>query len=141
MPVNSPGINIFANTPPLTEAQTTGRVFFVGSTAVPGGVAGVNASGAYGNSPQRPFATTDYAIGECTASRGDTIYVLPGHAEATVTGTIAMDVAAVRIIGLGIGTNRPTLTFTGTGGVIALSAINCEWRTSSTSATSPLRPA
>lgn len=122
----NPGINIFANTPPLTEAQTTGRVFFVGSTAVPGGVVGVNASGAYGNTPQRPFLTFDYAQGECTANRSDTVYGLPGHAE-TVAGTIAVDVAGVRNIGLGIAANRPVFTFDTTTDVVAISAANCEW--------------
>lgn len=126
MPVNTSGVSLFSGIPPLTEAQTTGRVFFVGNstTYVPAGVAGVD-SGAYGDTPARPFATWDFAVGQCTAGRGDTIYVLPGHAE-TVAGTIAVDVASIRTIGLGVGGNRPTLTFDTTTDVVAVSAANCE---------------
>jgi len=61
----------------------------------------------------QPFVTIDFAIGRCTANAGDIIYVAPGHTE-TVTGAggIALDVAGVRIIGLGQGDLRPTVTFT-----------------------------
>lgn len=105
------GINVFAGIPPLTHAPTTGRVFFVGnsSTYVPGGIAGVDHT-SYGDTPYRPFATIDYAIGQCTASRGDVIYVLPGHSETiTAAGGIDADVIGIKIIGLGEGRNRPTV--------------------------------
>ncbi len=129
MGASNPGLNLFANQPllPGDAGAGTGQVFWVGnsSTPVPGGVTGVDSAGAYGDSPQKPFATKDYAIGQCTAGRGDTIYILPGHAE-TITGTIAADVAGVRLIGLGVGQNRPTFTFTNTAGVLALSAANVE---------------
>lgn len=56
-----------------------------------------------------PFATLDYAIGRCTASRGDIICVKPGYTdEITAAGTIAADVAGVSILGLGMGSLRPT---------------------------------
>lgn len=60
-----------------------------------------------------PFSTIDYAIGACTASRGDNIIVLPGHA-ATVTAAagIDADVAGITILGLGDGSLTPTITFT-----------------------------
>lgn len=57
-----------------------------------------------------PFATLDYAIGKCTADKGDVIVVRPGHAETTTA--IAADVAGVRIIGLGAGRNKPVFTAT-----------------------------
>ncbi len=127
MGIRNAGVSIFAGIPPIPDVPVTGRVFFVGnsSTYVPGGVAGVDDIGGHGDTPYRPFATIDYAIGQCTAGRGDTIYVLPGHAE-TVAGTIALDVAGVRIIGLGVAANRPTLTFDTTSDVLAVSAANCE---------------
>ena len=60
-----------------------------------------------------PFATLDYAIGRCTANRGDVIFIKPGHAESIASGTqLNFDVAGVAIIGLGFGTKRPTFTFT-----------------------------
>lgn len=89
-----------------------GKVFYVNnSTVLPdGGVGGQDGNtGTY----QRPFATLDYAIGKCTAGRGDIIFIMPGHAETiTSATTIALDVAGVAIVGLGHGTSRPTFTFT-----------------------------
>lgn len=60
-----------------------------------------------------PFATLEYAIDRCTANRGDLIIVKPGHAESIIDATsLAFDVAGVAIVGLGVGTKRPTLTYT-----------------------------
>lgn len=125
MGVNVPGLNIFAS-PYLSEDlfATTGRVFYVGNgTAVPGGVTGVDAAGV-GDSPKQPFATWDFAIGQCEASRGDLIIVLPGHAE-TITTAVALDVAGVRTVGLGWGRLRPTFTASGAIDCVNVSAANC----------------
>lgn len=60
-----------------------------------------------------PFATLDYAIGQCTANRGDMIFIKPGHAESVASATaLNFDVAGVQIIGLGTGSKRPTFTLT-----------------------------
>lgn len=126
MPVTTiAGLHLFGGTPPLSDDlwATTGRVFFVGSVACPGGVVGVD-SGAVGHRPQEPFATLDFAIGQCTASRGDTIVVLPGHAE-TQTAAITLDIAGVRVIGLGSGRNRPAFTRNGAVDLIDVTAANC----------------
>ena len=122
-----PGLHLFGGHPPLTGGTSTGRVFWVGNAAtyVPGGIAGVDDIGGYGQSPQAPFATLDYAIGQCVGGRGDTIFVLEGHAE-TVAGTIAADVAGIKLRGLGVGANRPTLTFDGTADLLEISAANIE---------------
>jgi hypothetical protein len=94
-----------------------GDIYFVHSGT------GVNAAG-YGNSPDAPVATVDYAIGLCTAGKGDVIYVMPGHAETTTA--IALDVAGVKIVGLGYGANRPTLTATTAAtDLINVTAANC----------------
>lgn len=106
------GLNLFAGIPPLADIQTTGRVFFLGNstTYVPGGIAGVDHT-SYGDTPQRPFATWDYAVSQCTANRGDVIVINPAHAETIATATaLDIDVAGVRTIGLGTGANRPTFT-------------------------------
>lgn len=72
-----------------------------------------------------PFSTLDYAFSRCTASRGDVIVVLPGHAETTLN--IGADVAGVRVLGLGYGRNRPTFTSSGTAAdLLAVSAANIE---------------
>lgn len=87
-----------------------GTVFFVGSAAIPGGSAGSDAAGR-GRNPAKPLATIDYAVGLCTANKGDVIYVLPGHNEGLGDAQIAVDVAGVSIIGLGKGTYRPRIDF------------------------------
>jgi hypothetical protein len=56
----------------------------------------------------RPFATIDYAIGQCTASAGDVIYVGPFHSE-TITSSITMDVIGVKIRGIRYGNQMPTV--------------------------------
>lgn len=83
-----------------------GAIFFVHATT------GTNGAG-YGQNPDSPVASLDYAVGLCTASQGDTIYLLPGHAESLTTATsLTMDVAGVKVIGLGSGALRPTFTIT-----------------------------
>lgn len=95
-----------------------GAIFFVHSGT------GVNGAG-YGLNPDAPLATIDYAIGLCTANKGDTIYVLPGHAEnVTAVDGIDCDVAGIRIIGLGQGTLLPTISFTAAAGSITVDAAN-----------------
>lgn len=85
-----------------------GDIWFVDS----GCTTGSDAAG-YGKNPDKPFATLDYAIGNCTASNGDVIYLMPGHAESLTTATsLTMDVAGVKVIGLGWGSTRPTFTIT-----------------------------
>lgn len=98
--------------------QHPGDVYFVHSGT------GTNAAG-NGQNPDAPVATIDYAIGLCTASKGDVIYVLPGHAEtiAAADGFDA-DVAGIKIIGLGWGAQRPTLTFSATASDVAIGADN-----------------
>lgn len=66
-----------------------------------------------GFSPETPYSTIDAAISACTADNGDVVVVLEDHAES-ITGAagIAADIAGVRVIGLGVGRNRPRITFT-----------------------------
>jgi len=94
---------------------TTGNVFFVDDSG---------SDNNSGEDPGQPFATLDYAIGQCTASQGDTIVLMPGHAETTTA--IALDVVGVKIVGLGIGADRPTITATtGASDLIDITAANC----------------
>lgn len=94
----------------------TGNVFFVHS-----------GTGSNDNTGTRfsPFATIDYAIGKCTASNGDTIYVLPTHTETiSAAGGITCDVAGISIIGLGWGNMRPTITWSATASSLLVTAAN-----------------
>jgi hypothetical protein len=78
-----------------------------------------------GSSPDTAVATIKAAYALCTASQGDTIVVLPGHAESISHATTGLSCtkAGVRIIGLGEGDARPTITFdTANTASIAVSA-------------------
>jgi hypothetical protein len=106
----------------VSQALTTGNIFFVNS------VTGTNGAG-YGQNPDAPVASIDYAIGLCTANNGDRIYVMPGHVETVgAAAAVALDVAGVEIIGLGSGAARPTVNFTTTDATFAVSAANCTVR-------------
>lgn len=60
----------------------------------------------------KPYATIANALDAVTANNGDIIMVKPGHAETvSAAAGIAFDVAGVSVIGLGNGTDRPTITF------------------------------
>lgn len=93
------------------QVANPGQVFWVNNSSVltEGGIAGSNGNpGTY----QKPFSTIDYAVGRCTANRGDIIFVMPGHAETIDSATdLVLDVAGISIVGLGTGSKRPTLTF------------------------------
>jgi hypothetical protein len=85
------------------------EVFFVGSTATNA----VNDTG-HGRSPEAPYATLEYAIGLCTASLGDVIYLMPGHVELIAAdNALDLDTAGVTIIGVGNGTYQPIIRWTG----------------------------
>lgn len=87
-------------------SRSTGNRFYVDS----GSSTGSDASG-YGKSPDSPFATLDYAVGQCTANNGDIIYVMPGHAETvSAAGGLDLDKAGITIIGIGSGSDQPTVT-------------------------------
>lgn len=102
----------------VNETLTTGEIFFVHSGT------GTNAVGG-GRNPDAPLATLDYAIGLCTANKGDMIYLMPGHAETiAATDGFDADVAGIRIVGLGWGALRPTFTFTATGSQVNIGAHN-----------------
>lgn len=99
-------------------AEHPGSIFFVHS-----GTGDDTAND--GTNPDAPLATIDAAIGSCTASKGDVIYVLPGHAENVTTATgINCDVAGIKIIGLGHGNLKPTVSFTAAAGSITVGAAN-----------------
>ena len=70
---------------PLLQVHP-GEVFWVNNSGVlaKGGVGGSDGNdGSY----LRPFSTIDYAVGRCTASRGDIIAVMPGHAESVAAAS------------------------------------------------------
>ena len=81
---------------------TTGNVYFVNS------VIGSNDNN--GLDPDHPVATIGKGISLCTSGQGDTVFVMPKHAETISSSTATVRVSGVNIIGLGEGTDRPTVT-------------------------------
>lgn len=71
----------------------------------------------------RFYATIQAGVDACTADALDIVYVLPGYAE-TITSQIDMDTAGVRLVGLGSGSLRPTVTLNGTIDGFDVSAAN-----------------
>jgi len=105
----------------VDASKTPGNVWFVNS-----GATYCSDTAGYGQNPDKPFATLDYAIGKCTANQNDTIYVLPGHAESLTTAIgVNVDVAGIRIIGIGQGALIPKFSLTAAEGSITLAAANC----------------
>lgn len=107
---------------------TTGRVFYVNSTAA-AGTSGTSAG--FGRTPNTPFSTLAacLAIGSTaggpTASNGDVIVLMPGHAETiSAAGTITVATAGLTIVGLGNGDNRPTFTWSATASSWLIIAAN-----------------
>lgn len=108
------------------QVPHTGKTFYVcnSSTVQPLGIAG--SDGNNGLTPEQPFSTIDKAINSSTAGRGDTIIVMPGHAETIADATsLVPDVSGVKIIGTGEGELRPVITFaTSTSANIPVSGAN-----------------
>lgn len=111
---------------------TVGNVFWVNSQT------GTDANGR-GTDPSRPFKTLNYALTKCNAPStnpgkpgGDFVMLMPGHLEsisvaggaASPTGSVSFNVAGVTVIGLGSGSQRPTLQWTATAGQVAILANN-----------------
>lgn len=89
-----------------------GKVFWLSNSTVVQDRTRVGSDNSRGTFDQ-PFATLAYAISQCLASRGDIVMVKPGHAENITTATICpANIAGVAVVGLGMGSLRPTFSFT-----------------------------
>lgn len=111
------------------HTQSSGRIFWVIKTTKTNYGAFVKDHPAYKSADgvvtvASVYNTIDDAIGACTASQGDRIFVCEGHTEAITSGSIALDIAGVSIIGLGSGALKPTLTFGATDSKINVTAAN-----------------
>lgn len=94
--------------------RTSASVFYVHS--------GTGSAGNDGLSPDYPLATILQAVAKCTDSKGDVIWVMPGHAETIGATSCIIDKIGVSIFGEGRGTLRPTLTFSATASIISITA-------------------
>lgn len=89
------------------------RIFVHSGTGTDAANLGQTASG--------PVATISYALGLTTANQGDTIYLLPGHAQ-TLASAVTVDKAGVKIIGIGEGIDAPEITVNFAGDGISITA-------------------
>jgi hypothetical protein len=79
-----------------------------------------------GFSPETALSTMVLAQTAATASNGDVVYVLPGHAQSVIGAAgMTFSKAGVRYQGVGSGRNRPVITFsTDTAAQIIVSGAN-----------------
>lgn len=106
----------------VNETLTTGNIFYVDSGQTTTG----GTTTAYGRSPDAPFTTLASAITASTASNGDMIFLMPGHAETTTA--IAANKIGVKVVGLGVGANRPVLTAsTAATDLVDITAASTAW--------------
>ncbi|HEA69447.1 hypothetical protein LCGC14_1344780 [marine sediment metagenome] len=113
-------LNISGLKLPMIGAHLVGgTVYFVDSSNAK------SSSGNTGKHPDKAMSTIAQAEAKCTASKGDYIVALPGHAES-VTSTIVLNTAGITLLGIGNGTNRPNLTqaTTGNDNVMEIAADN-----------------
>lgn len=105
------------------DKLTTGNIYWVSS------VIGTNSSG-LGVTPDAPLASLAYALANYgTANNYDRFYLMPGHAESiSAAGGITAGNAGVEIIGMGLGSNKATLSFANTAATIAVTAANVTFR-------------
>lgn len=103
---------------PILSAYS-GNVYWVHS--------GTGATTNNGKTHAKPLTTITAALAKCTDSKGDIIMCMPGHAETVdAAADIVVNKIGVAIVGLGIGTLRPTITFaTDTLADIDITAANC----------------
>ena len=97
----------------LASQGAGGNVFYVDSGAT-GSATGLDWTNAE--------VTLEAAIANCTASAGDIIYAAPRHAESFTSEELDIDKIGIQIIGLGTGSNRPTITYAHANGEVAIGA-------------------
>lgn len=116
-----------SQTPLFSRQQSGGVLSFVDVPAHPGNIWWVNSatgtnSAGYGQNPDAPFASLDYAVSRVTNANGDTIYLMPGHTETLTAAGSSLGNGGVfigsvlsnsiNIIGLGNGRYRPVFNYT-----------------------------
>lgn len=109
---------------PIMPAKS-GKVFWVNNSTTLGAHQKVGGSNGNPGTYTKPFQTIDYAIGQCTADRGDLIYAMEGHSEdLDAAADIDVDVDGVTIIGLGQGDKQAKVTFSNASATFEINADN-----------------
>jgi len=116
--------NVTVRGVPITQSNP-GQVFWVSNSTASVLPGHIGASDSNPGTFAAPFSTLDFAVGACTAGRGDIIFVKAGHAETVSTAAfVALDVAGIAIVGLGTGAARPTFSFSTTASTMTVAANN-----------------
>lgn len=92
--------------------DTTGRFYIVGKASLSAlqEVQGMYPA-SYPDGSALTYATLALASAACVASRGDILFVMPGHTETISSSTaLTLSIAGITVIGLGKGSLRPTFT-------------------------------
>lgn len=107
--------------PGMVVGPSGGAILYVGTSAQQAALGQVGESIA-----DRCYTTINAALNVCVTGRGDRIYVLPGYTESIAAADAWPNLAAtdVSIIGLGTGTNRPTLTWTAATSTVLFDVAN-----------------
>ncbi len=111
-PVGMPGFSIVPD---------GGAIVYVGTSAQ------LAALGQVGEAiADRTFSTINAALNVCVSGRGDRIFLLPGYTEGIAAADAWSNLVAtdVSIIGLGEGTNRPTITWTAAASTVLFDVAN-----------------
>src|SRR3990167_7989854 len=105
------------------DAIAPGKVYFVNNSTIgPEGMATASNDNS-GESQLEPLSTIAGAVTKAAASRGDIVYVMPGHAE-TATAAITLSKAGMRFIGVGHGSLTPTITGNFAGDAVNINGAN-----------------
>ena len=105
------------------DAIAPGKVYFVNNSTIgPEGMATASNDNS-GESQLEPLSTIAGAVTKAAASRGDIVYVMPGHAE-TATAAITLSKAGMRFIGVGHGSLTPTITGNFAGDAVNITGAN-----------------
>lgn len=112
----------------LATNPTTGRIFIVcknSLTAIKPEIDSMYGAG-YPDGTPIVYDSLTSALSSVVSSRGDVIFMAPGHTENISSAAgIAIAKTGVTIIGLGNGSNRPTFTFdTATTATMTITAAN-----------------
>ena len=109
-------------TRPITDFMVNvATEYYVGPNAT-----GAGDDGRAGLSKETSLATWAKAITLATASKGDIIYLLPGHTETLATAAaVNLSKIGVRTINLGKGALAATFTFSAVDATITMTAASC----------------
>jgi len=104
----------------IVNAPLTGDEFYVDSN--------LGSNSRDGTTPADAKATLASALDLCTASKNDTIYLMPGHVESMGDAQIAIDVVGVNVVGLGSSGSRPRFDYDHANSSIDIEASDCTLR-------------